>query len=60
MPMTRLPEDQFVQCQLRMSMSMTYKSEPSLGDLGADFGKFTVQAVVANMVSILVDVKGHS
>ena len=41
-------------------MSMTCKSEPSLGDLGADFGKFTVQAVVADMVSILVDVKGHS
>ena len=60
MPMTRLPEDQFVQCQLRMSMSMTCKSEPSLGDLGADFGKFTVQAVVADIVSILVDVKGHS
>ena len=37
-------------------MSMTCKSEPSLGDLGADFGKFTVQAVVADMVSILVDV----
>ena len=53
MPMTRLPKDQFVQCQLRMSMSMTCKSEPSLGDLGADFGKFTVQAVIADMVSIL-------
>jgi len=43
-----------------MSMSMTCKSEPSLGYLGADFGKFTVQAVVADMVSILIDVKGHS
>ena len=41
-------------------MSMTCKSKPLLGVLGADFGKFTVQAVVANMVSILVDVKGHS
>jgi len=60
MPMTRLPEDQFVQCQLRMSVSMTCKSEPSLGYLGADFGKITVQAVVADMVSILIDVKGHS
>ena len=36
-----------------MSMSMTCKSEPSLGYLGADFGTFTVQAVVADMVSIV-------
>ena len=40
-------------------MSMTCKSEPSLGYLGADFGKFTVQAVVADMVSKMIDVKGH-
>ena len=42
MPMAQLPEDQFVQCQFRMSMSMTCKSESSLGYLGADLGKCTV------------------